>query len=676
MKVPIPEKADWTEWILDWAVSVVVNGTEGKVNEELPRALYEYLLEIKYAVHKEEEEEEEEEEEQEAATREREKTTTTQDKERAGKRAKNHAASGGRASNKARLEAAPLRLLLNIFSEMLEMDAGFTNTDVTVVAKALLLKHRSKHGEEEMNDDEFVALLKPIFRECITSALRPGVVREETTTTTTGAAKNAATTTGTTGTTATASGAGGAEYDAVRQKLAAEDSELRAQFDRCVAAAMEEDVQNEQEKVLFGDDEFLSAVQKVKDTMMSAKAGSAAIQALCESFPIEEAAEAAENLIEIVTIKLGDPFLEELYAFVQASGYHAPVVLPKPAETQFEKAERLKKEKRDADYQQATEAFALLQKRILEQYEAGETPTWITEDAKVRQAQMASKEPESAAEQIKRLGDAIAEEYEKEGVVRVLPKAATRGKRKRTKESTEPTADTEMTATDDDNEENEMPMTQAPLDEFAEQPLPIKAPAPKRGRGRPRKNVDALAEASPIMSPAPKRGRGRPLKNVDTLVEASPINSPAPKRKRGRPRKNVDALAEASPINSPAPKRKRGRPRKSVDTLAEASPINSPAPKRKRGRPRKVVFQDDTNDANVEEMPTRKRRAVLQQFHEDEDEDDLNERRQAEVEKKATRKIKTHLEATVRSEHLRQKDETKQQTSRETHMMPPLPITH
>ena len=110
--------------------------------------------------------------------------------------------------------------------------------------------------------------------------------------------------------------------------------------------------------------------------------------------------------------------------------------------------------------------------------------------------------------------------------------------------------------------------------------------------------------------------------------------------------------------------------------MAEASPINSPAPKRKRGRPRKVVFQDDTNDANVEEMPTRKRRAVLQQFHEDEDEDDLNERRQAEVEKKATRKIKTHLEATVRSEHLRQKDETKQQTSRETHMMPPLPITH
>ena len=33
--------------------------------------------------------------------------------------------SGGGANNKARLEAAPLRLLLNIFSEMLEMDAGF-----------------------------------------------------------------------------------------------------------------------------------------------------------------------------------------------------------------------------------------------------------------------------------------------------------------------------------------------------------------------------------------------------------------------------------------------------------------------------------------------------------------------------------------------------------------------
>ncbi|XP_043098476.1 high mobility group AT-hook 2b isoform X2 [Puntigrus tetrazona] len=59
------------------------------------------------------------------------------------------------------------------------------------------------------------------------------------------------------------------------------------------------------------------------------------------------------------------------------------------------------------------------------------------------------------------------------------------------------------------------------------------APAPKRGRGRPRKPQQEPVEAS-----APRRPRGRPRgsKNKDRRVTAK-VEPPRERRPRGRPRK-------------------------------------------------------------------------------------------------------------------------------------------
>ena len=85
---------------------------------------------------------------------------------------------------------------------------------------------------------------------------------------------------------------------------------------------------------------------------------------------------------------------------------------------------------------------------------------------------------------------------------------------------------------------------------------------PKKKRGRPKKNPDALPPSSPKkkktdtvpVDAAPKKKRGRPKKNPD-----APPSSPtkkktdtvqvdaAPKKKRGRPKKNPDASPPSSP---------------------------------------------------------------------------------------------------------------------------------
>ncbi|MBR7091080.1 MAG: hypothetical protein IKC79_01345 [Clostridia bacterium] len=75
-------------------------------------------------------------------------------------------------------------------------------------------------------------------------------------------------------------------------------------------------------------------------------------------------------------------------------------------------------------------------------------------------------------------------------------------------------------------------------------------------RGRPKKQVSA---------DAPKRPRGRPKKEI--------VESDEPKRARGRPRKEK--------VESDTPKRPRGRPKKPV--------VESEAPKRPRGRPKKEI---------------------------------------------------------------------------------------
>jgi len=95
----------------------------------------------------------------------------------------------------------------------------------------------------------------------------------------------------------------------------------------------------------------------------------------------------------------------------------------------------------------------------------------------------------------------------------------------------------------------------------------------KRGRGRPRKEIDP----NEVVEVGEKRGRGRPRKEVDPneIVEVGE------KRGRGRPRKEVDP----NEVVEVGEKRGRGRPRKERPEGEELVVTE----KRGRGRPRKEI---------------------------------------------------------------------------------------
>lgn len=102
-----------------------------------------------------------------------------------------------------------------------------------------------------------------------------------------------------------------------------------------------------------------------------------------------------------------------------------------------------------------------------------------------------------------------------------------------------------------------------PVDESAEEavdePVEEAAPAPKKGRGRPKATVDEPADQ---VASAPKKGRGRPKNAVEEPAEevASSL-----KKGRGRPK----AAAKEPPAQTkPAPK-KRGRPARNAEPVQD-----------------------------------------------------------------------------------------------------------
>ena len=172
----------------------------------------------------------------------------------------------------------------------------------------------------------------------------------------------------------------------------------------------------------------------------------------------------------------------------------------------------------------------------------------------------------------------------------------------------------------------------------------ISSGTPKRGRGRPRKQVAIVSEERqmPVESPVPvKRKRGRPPKHpvlsadidspllaANTTSTVIQVASPAPKKRRGRPPKHpvspakVDSpplAAETSTVtqvSSPAPKKRRGRPPKRplpTMTVVEARGTSevvakNPPIKKKRGRPPKqrVTVKAKTNSgrrSGLQSMP-------------------------------------------------------------------------
>ncbi|KAI4379080.1 hypothetical protein MLD38_005419 [Melastoma candidum] len=115
---------------------------------------------------------------------------------------------------------------------------------------------------------------------------------------------------------------------------------------------------------------------------------------------------------------------------------------------------------------------------------------------------------------------------------------------------------------------------------------------PKRGRGRPRKNVEPTALPVQAAAPSSPRPRGRPPKSGDS--EAQPKSKPVPNvsgKKRGRPRKEkADVSGGSEPVaeaeteaQAPAAvgevggvvKRGRGRPPKAKTGAAAAVPVGA-----------------------------------------------------------------------------------------------------
>ena len=129
---------------------------------------------------------------------------------------------------------------------------------------------------------------------------------------------------------------------------------------------------------------------------------------------------------------------------------------------------------------------------------------------------------------------------------------------------------------------------------------PMTVVAPKKGRGRPRK--EPVAEA---VEPAqPKKGRGRPKKVVEEVASAQTedlfMTAPAP----------TESLFEAPAPVAEEPKKGRGRPRKEpvaevAETLAE--------PKKGRGRPRKEPVAEETAPVEPKKGRGRPKKSVVSQ---------------------------------------------------------------
>jgi hypothetical protein len=106
----------------------------------------------------------------------------------------------------------------------------------------------------------------------------------------------------------------------------------------------------------------------------------------------------------------------------------------------------------------------------------------------------------------------------------------------------------------------------------------------KRGRGRPRKSVDAGTALAAVVTATPKsttgRGSGRPRKSVGDAAPTAPVVTNTPKstagRGRGRPRKSVGDATPTAPVVTDTPKsttgRRRGRPRKNPLPQDEVTP--------------------------------------------------------------------------------------------------------
>ncbi len=116
----------------------------------------------------------------------------------------------------------------------------------------------------------------------------------------------------------------------------------------------------------------------------------------------------------------------------------------------------------------------------------------------------------------------------------------------------------------------------------------------KKGRGRPRKEVDT----SEMVESGEKRGRGRPRK----IVDETEIVEIGEKRGRGRPRKIVDETE----VVEVGEKRGRGRPRKEVNP----NEIVEVGEKRGRGRPRKVVEESEIIEIGEKRGRGRPRKIV------------------------------------------------------------------
>lgn len=129
----------------------------------------------------------------------------------------------------------------------------------------------------------------------------------------------------------------------------------------------------------------------------------------------------------------------------------------------------------------------------------------------------------------------------------------------------------------------------------------------KKGRGRPKKKIAEKQSSSALT-----KKRGRPRKSTQDIQTANNVDTK--KRGRGRPRKEIngESIKLSDELNTP--KRGRGRPRK-VENVEDYK-SSSPEKTKKRGRPKKIVESNNQlNPANqVNEIEQETQNEPVEKF--------------------------------------------------------------
>lgn len=207
----------------------------------------------------------------------------------------------------------PMNLLLTTFSDKLESTDGFKDSHIPLLVKTLMVKH-SERNKNLWSISDVKSFLIPIFKEVILSNFRVKecIAGPDTKPTL-------------------------ADYEIIRRGLSQKhvdegDGGERRLLDECIKQC-----QSCPQKELNEDDDWKLDVlceedngqfwKDVRDTIKkidakSEKAGAKAIRLLCDKYPDDgKASLAIENVLDMISETIREPFLQELFEYTKATNY-------------------------------------------------------------------------------------------------------------------------------------------------------------------------------------------------------------------------------------------------------------------------------------------------------------------------------------------------------------------